>query len=422
MANVLISSSKCAVSDFLRYIGDFEKTVPEGGGIPLVSGICCSPLSADEEFAETRKRTYSPGPIMYFSLTMVFRSSELSDPVRVHEIGREFVKRLFGDRFECIVATHVKERTLHNHIMVNAVSYLDYVTPSRYLRHHMIEAALGDICSEHGIEINCFEPNDSWISQYWAEAEGYPTLQGLLRDAADLAVSVSRSPEQFFDIMNEFGYSECRAGDELYYYRASERRTLRASKLGSRYTEEGIRERILSGQEYSPFGIPVQEKASGIAGSFAKSGNGIADALRTVCAAVSRCDEEPGRNASVIFNLGIMRSRKKALRRALKLIAERKLDSAEKIGLEADRLKELKMKARHPSEWRRAGKENEPHDDRRELRYDVEALEYVLTHLKEIERFAEDMEKGKFDRLEEKLREYGIGERVHGGHGDPSRE
>ena len=422
MAAVLVGSSGFGTSEYLRYIGDFEKTVPDGGELPLLSGICCSPMFADEEFADTRKRTYSPGRVRYFTLTMIFRTSEVSDPLLVHLVGRELVKRLFSDRFECVVATHVKERTLHNHIMVNAVSYSEHVTASHYLRHWMIETALKEICAEHGIEINCFEKNDGWVSQYWAEADGYPTLQGLMRSASDLAVSLSRTPEDFFGIMNELGYGDIRWNGELYYYRVAEGRLLRPSKLGRGYSEEGIRERILNGREYSPDALPGQEKASDIASPFAKEDNGFAKALGTVCAAVSACGDDPGRNVSAMYNLGIMRAREKALQRALRLIRERGLYNAEEIDAEINRLRELKKKAKRPSDWRKLGKENEPHDDRRELRYDIEALEYVLKRLPVIEKFAEDLEKGKFDRLEEKLREYGIGERVHGGHGDPSRE
>ena len=33
--------------------------------------------------------------------------------------------RLWGDRFEAVVATHCNTDTVHNHIVINAVSYRD---------------------------------------------------------------------------------------------------------------------------------------------------------------------------------------------------------------------------------------------------------------------------------------------------------
>ena len=59
-----------------------------------------------------------------YQIRQSFKPGELT-PEQTHAIGVEFAKRLFGERFEVVIGTHLDKHHLHNHIAVNSVSFLD---------------------------------------------------------------------------------------------------------------------------------------------------------------------------------------------------------------------------------------------------------------------------------------------------------
>ena len=46
-------------------------------------------------------------------------------PELVHKIGVEFAQKCFGEKFEVVIGTHLDRNHLHNHIVVNSVSFAD---------------------------------------------------------------------------------------------------------------------------------------------------------------------------------------------------------------------------------------------------------------------------------------------------------
>ena len=60
--------------------------------------------------------------VLAYHIIQSFSPGEAT-PDQVHEIGCEFARRFLADRFECTVSTHLDKGHLHNHIVVNSVSY-----------------------------------------------------------------------------------------------------------------------------------------------------------------------------------------------------------------------------------------------------------------------------------------------------------
>ncbi len=46
-------------------------------------------------------------------------------PEKAHEIGIELANKLWGDRFEVIVATHTDKKHIHSHFVINSISFVD---------------------------------------------------------------------------------------------------------------------------------------------------------------------------------------------------------------------------------------------------------------------------------------------------------
>lgn len=104
----------------INYVTDGEKTDYQY----YVSGIRCDPQSAREAMALTKRRFQKEGGIVLFHGYQSFKPGEVT-PEQAHEIGVELANRLWGDRFEVVIATHLNTGVLHNHFILNSVSCVD---------------------------------------------------------------------------------------------------------------------------------------------------------------------------------------------------------------------------------------------------------------------------------------------------------
>lgn len=92
-----------------------------------VTGFNCTPADACRRMYRTKKRLNQPvddGSILAYHIIQSFSPGEAT-PEQVHQIGCEFARRFLADRFECTVSTHLDKGHLHNHVVVNSVSYMD---------------------------------------------------------------------------------------------------------------------------------------------------------------------------------------------------------------------------------------------------------------------------------------------------------
>ena len=92
----------------------------------FVTGFNCDPTSAYGQMLATkhRYRKTDPGHVQGYHVIQSFASGEVT-PQQAHEIGCEFVRRAFADRYEVTVSTHLDKGHLHNHIVFNSVSFAD---------------------------------------------------------------------------------------------------------------------------------------------------------------------------------------------------------------------------------------------------------------------------------------------------------
>ena len=91
-----------------------------------VSGFICSsnPELAAKKFNLTKRNRNKEGGIVCFHGYQSFRPGEVT-PELAHKIGVELAKRLWGDRFEVLVTTHLNTKAVHNHFCLNSVSFAD---------------------------------------------------------------------------------------------------------------------------------------------------------------------------------------------------------------------------------------------------------------------------------------------------------
>ena len=91
------------------------------------------------------------GTVKALHIIQSFSPEDKVTPEQVHSIGMELVKRLYGDKAQAVITTHLDKAHLHNHICVNA-----YTTDGVKLNNKLSEILRArdlsdDICIERGI-------------------------------------------------------------------------------------------------------------------------------------------------------------------------------------------------------------------------------------------------------------------------------
>jgi hypothetical protein len=266
------------LSDVIAYAVNAEKTrqqgktgTPEEGGIDdegekvmeqYVSGVNCTPTTARSEMMAVKKRYGKDEGIMAFHGYQSFAPGECT-PAMAHEIGVKLAEELWGSRFQVIVATHLdKAHHLHNHFVVNSVSFADGL---RYHRSNQDYRDMRDasdrLCREYGLSvIENPKGKAKHYGQWRAEQEGKPTYLGMIKADVDEAIVKARTEKQFFHYLKEKGYSIKFGKDITVRAEGRDRGMKLARNLGEGYTIESIRRRILTQKAEKPAPIAPQEK------------------------------------------------------------------------------------------------------------------------------------------------------------------
>ncbi len=233
----------------LHYIQNDPKTKNPSTGRPLVAGHNCGPDTAVREFSlieklyhSHKKEKLAPGqiPNQAFHIILSYKGTD-TDPILIHQMGQEFARRLCGDEFQAVIATHLNTGNFHNHILVNAYA-LDgrhKFKDSYHVYHHFRDIA-NEINLEYGLPVFV---NDEWKQPYrsWKEVlsteEGQSWKQDIITHL-EQAIAVSSSYEETLTFMEQAGYEIQKNPRSVTFKKDGIR--IRDSRLGYPYTREGI--------------------------------------------------------------------------------------------------------------------------------------------------------------------------------------
>ena len=197
-----------ALAGVLRYTQQEEKTLWEGHR--LVSGWNCTAQSALSEMQLTKERFRKTDGRQYYHFVQSFSEQDNLTPQEVHAIGLELAKREFPD-FEVLVATHIDTDHLHNHLVVNSVSFQDghklHQSAADLQAHRQ---ANDKICIAHGLEI--LPPPQKQVEQkrmntreYRSAAKG-ENWKFRLINTVDQCMRYASTREDFISLMESEGY------------------------------------------------------------------------------------------------------------------------------------------------------------------------------------------------------------------------
>ena len=246
------------LSDVIRYAIQQGKTeqiqvVDEGSEVmqQFVSGVNCYPGTARQEMLAVKRRFGKEDGTVAYHGYQSFAPGEAT-PEIAHEIGIRLAQQLWGEKYQVIVATHLdKANHLHNHFVVNTVSFVDGLKYHRTEKDYYEMRRTSDaLCREYGLSV-IEDPQRGKSKQYgeWrAEQEGRPTWRGIIRTEIDEVIRQSMTERQFFDNLKKRGY-EVKVGKDISVRPPGKPRFVRLERnFGEDYSMEGIRRRILAQQ------------------------------------------------------------------------------------------------------------------------------------------------------------------------------
>jgi len=243
------------LSDVIDYAVQTKKTVErthdENTEIMrrFVSGINCRVPIAREQMMATKEKFGKTDGIVAYHGYQSFAPGEAT-PEMAHEIGVKLAERLWGDRYQVIVATHLdRSNHLHNHFVLNNVSMVDGKKYYRSERDYWLMQTESDkLCREYGLSVIA-EPKRGKSKQYgeWkADQEGKPTYRSLIKTDVDRAIAESMTERQFWDNLRGQGY-HIKLGQDITLRPEGKDRGLKLRRnFGDDYSIEGIRSRILA--------------------------------------------------------------------------------------------------------------------------------------------------------------------------------
>ena len=230
---------KSTLKAAIDYILNPEKT----DGKLLASSFGCGLETADIEFAWTREAAGERGTHLGRHLIQSFKVGETT-PEEAHKIGQELAEKILGGKYEYVLTTHVDRGHLHNHLIFNAVSFVDYKKyHSNKQSYHFIRRTSDKICAAHGLSV--VEPGEDRgksYKEYTAERQG-TSYKAKLKAAVDLLIPQVKDFEELLSRLEAAGY-EIKRGKYISCRAAGQERFTRLKTLGAAYAEAAIEERI----------------------------------------------------------------------------------------------------------------------------------------------------------------------------------
>ena len=187
----------------LRYTENDDKTDQK----IFVTGINCSKHTAYEQMMATKHRFGKLGGNVCYHGYQSFKAGEIS-PDLCHQIGVETAKRMWGDQYEVIVTSHLNTENLHNHFVLNSLSFKTGKKYSNKISEHIRLREISDaVCKEHNLSVLENAPFYSGDkAAYWPHKEGKMTRRDLVKADAQRALDVSLNYPQFFLNLRRLGY------------------------------------------------------------------------------------------------------------------------------------------------------------------------------------------------------------------------
>ena len=234
--------------DDLRNVIDYARNSDKTEKEYFVSGVNCEPDSAYEEMKDTKEFYHKEDKILAFHAYQSFAEGEVS-PELAHKIGVELANEMWGDRFQVIVTTHLNTKHIHNHLVINSVSFKDGL---KYYDNHTNYAKMrhisDELCREYGLSVIKEKPTKKKMNydNFYKKSLYTDNYSNNAKRDLDLAIRQAYSYDDFLYLMKKLDYEIIFRANKISIRKEPYKRNIRIERrYGENYSIENIKRRIL---------------------------------------------------------------------------------------------------------------------------------------------------------------------------------
>lgn len=245
MAVTKIWKVKDRLDSTIHYAVNGEKTEEK----LYVSGINCMPDTSYQEMINVKKQFFKTDGIQCFHAVQSFVKGEVT-PKQAHEIGVQLAEEIWGDKFQVVITTHLNTDNIHNHFVINSISFIDGKRFCNTKKDYAIMRNTSDkLCEEYGLNILKHEKQTDRYNKFATSS----LYKELMRDSIDYAVANAKDYNEFIKILQDLDYVITDKNEKLSIRGEPYKRNTRIERqFRKNYSKENIYKRILETQP--PFG------------------------------------------------------------------------------------------------------------------------------------------------------------------------
>lgn len=239
-----------SIFELLDYTTNPDKTEKQF----FITGINCELDTAVKQMAQTKKKfnkdKYSKNnKIVAFHGYQSFAEGEVT-PETAHEIGVKLAEEMWGDRFEVVVSTHLNTNHIHNHFVLNSVSFKDgkkYY--SNFENTALLRKTSDDICDEYGLKVLEEKTCKSGINfeNFYKNGLSNSDYYKFAKEDIDYAINHSWTYKEFLKKLKDMGYEIFFRAEKIRIRRYPHKRNIRIERaFGEQYSIDNIKNKICS--------------------------------------------------------------------------------------------------------------------------------------------------------------------------------
>lgn len=212
------------------------------------TGINCEVKDAVKQMQFVKTLYGKENGILAFHAYQSFNEGEVT-PEIAHEIGVKLANEMWGDRFQVVISTHLNTGHLHNHFVINSVSFKDgkkYY--SNLTNTALLRKTSDEICEEYGLSVLKEKTCKSGINfeNFYKKSMRDSDYYKFAKEDIDYAIKHSYTLKQFQQTLVLMGYNYYYRADKLSVRREPYKRNIRVERaFGEKYSLENIKRRIL---------------------------------------------------------------------------------------------------------------------------------------------------------------------------------
>ena len=242
----------------IRYVENDDKTDPT----MFVSGINCSKHNAYNEMIAVKRRFGERGKNIAYHGYQSFAAGEVT-PDEAHQIGLETARKMWGARYQVVVTTHLNTDNIHNHFVINSVSFVDGKKFRNGIGDRLELRKISDaICAARNKSVIQSHKFYSNKKEYWIRNSGKLTHRDMLRRDVDEALSKCCTFRELEYYLKCLGY---RFDHDFRYEHPSViadgwKRAVRITSLGEKYSWEAMHEKLVANQRLPELYVLITPK------------------------------------------------------------------------------------------------------------------------------------------------------------------